>query len=364
MSALTISDAGLGHRAEPFKAWLARDLRGNRLSYWLIALFGIYTLGLSVVLGDSVLPYLLKYAHRGVRAILMLGCAAVIIVAIKALTQREHDSPLRYVRGSLLTPAHLLTAQKYIFGCAVLTVFMAAFLYNKTAIPDILPFRWDPVFAEWDRMLFLGHDPWTLLHPFLGHPLATVVIDYLYAAWVPLVFAVWIWVQATPVVDTGLRRQYWLATILSWTLIGLVAATALSSAGPCFAADLFPAMSISYAPLNDYLAQVHRDYLLASSLTKDFLWQVYLTGSDEPGGISAMPSMHNAQAVLFACLGYRVNSRLGHLFAAYAVVIFLGSIHLAWHYAVDGIVAMALALIVWRLAGWLGRERHTELVAA
>lgn len=364
MSTLTISDAGLGHRAEPFKAWLARDLRSNRLSYWLIVLFGIYTLGLSAALGDSLLPYLLKYGLRGGRAVMLLACAAVVAVAVKALMQREHDSPLRYVKESLLTPAHLLTAQKYIFGCAALTIFMAAFLYNKTAIPDILPFHWDPLFADWDRMLFLGHDPWRLLHPFLGHPLITVAIDYLYAAWVPLVFAVWIWVQATPAVDAGLRRQYWLATVLSWTLIGLVTATAFSSAGPCFTADLFPATGVSYAPLNDYLAQVHRDYLLASSLTKDFLWQVYLTGGDEPGGISAMPSMHNAQAVLFACLGYRVNPRLGHLFAAYAFVIFLGSIHLAWHYAVDGIVAVVLALIVWRLAGRLARERRPEFVVA
>ena len=45
-------------------------------------------------------------------------------------------------------------------------------------------------------------------------------------------------------------------------------------------------------------------------------------------------------------------------------MIFLGSIHLAWHYAVDGIVAIAMALIIWRLAGWLARERRPELVVA
>lgn len=34
-------------------------------------------------------------------------------------------------------------------------------------------------------------------------------------------------------------------------------------------------------------------------------------------------------------------------------MILVGSVHLAWHYAVDGYAAIALALTCWRLAGFI-----------
>ena len=46
---------------------------------------------------------------------------------------------------------------------------------------------------------------------------------------------------------------------------------------------------------------------------------------------------------------------LGWLAAAYATLIFLGSVHLAWHYAIDGYAGLAVALAGWHAAGWLVR---------
>jgi hypothetical protein len=40
----------------------------------------------------------------------------------------------------------------------------------------------------------------------------------------------------------------------------------------------------------------------------------------------------------------------GSLFLA---LVFIGSIHLGWHYAVDGYLAVAFAWALWRLTGWL-----------
>jgi hypothetical protein len=61
--------------------------------------------------------------------------------------------------------------------------------------------------------------------------------------------------------------------------------------------------------------------------------------------------------VLFVLAAYRVNRRFGHAMSVYAILIFIGSIHLAWHYAVDGIVGGAAAVVVWHLSRLLVSSR-------
>ena len=69
-------------------------------------------------------------------------------------------------------------------------------------------------------------------------------------------------------------------------------------------------------------------------------------------GISAMPSILVASSVLFALVAWRANRVLGWIFWAYAAAVMLGSVHLAWHYALDGYLGAALTVLIWRLAGW------------
>jgi membrane-associated phospholipid phosphatase len=88
-----------------------------------------------------------------------------------------------------------------------------------------------------------------------------------------------------------------------------------------------------------------------SAEMKDYLWAIYSGDFEAPGGISAMPSMHNAQAMLFAAAAWRVDRRFGLAMWVFAAIIFVGSIHLGWHYAVDGIVGAAAALLVWKACG-------------
>jgi hypothetical protein len=59
-------------------------------------------------------------------------------------------------------------------------------------------------------------------------------------------------------------------------------------------------------------------------------------------------------------IAWRMNRKLGIAFAFFLVLIFLGSIHLAWHYAVDGIAGMSLAIVFWSIAGVIARAttRH------
>jgi len=86
--------------------------------------------------------------------------------------------------------------------------------------------------------------------------------------------------------------------------------------------------------------------------TQDLLWQSHLAGRGEVEGVSAMPSMHVATTILFILLGFASGKRwLGWALVAFSASIFLGSIALAWHYAVDGYLGAAIALACWWMAG-------------
>ncbi|MFB2351546.1 hypothetical protein, partial [Priestia megaterium] len=56
-------------------------------------------------------------------------------------------------------------------------VFMGAFTTVKTALPNITSFWADPALTALDRAVHLGHDPWRLLQPLLGHPFVTRLIE-------------------------------------------------------------------------------------------------------------------------------------------------------------------------------------------
>jgi hypothetical protein len=60
--------------------------------------------------------------------------------------------------------------------------------------------------------------------------------------------------------------------------------------------------------------------------------------------------------VLYALVGWRTARWLGCLFGAYAVFVFVGSIHLGWHYAIDGYVSAIGILAIWHVVGrWQDR---------
>jgi membrane-associated phospholipid phosphatase len=72
-------------------------------------------------------------------------------------------------------------------------------------------------------------------------------------------------------------------------------------------------------------------------------------------GISAMPSMHVAMATLFVIGGFQKSRRLGYFFLCYAVLIWIASIHLGWHYAADGILGALMMTSLWLVSAPIAR---------
>jgi hypothetical protein len=103
-----------------------------------------------------------------------------------------------------------------------------------------------------------------------------------------------------------------------------------------------------------YLTALDAEQPVIALRVQHTLWENYARSLNLPFvGISAMPSVHVAVAVLFALLGWRTSRWLGWAFTCFAGVVLVGSVHLGWHYAVDGYVSVAATLAIWAVVGAL-----------
>jgi hypothetical protein len=239
----------------------------------------------------------------------------------------------------------------------VLTPFADTFGSFKQALPELAPFAWDVRLMELDGTLHGGVHPWEWLQPVVGHPPVTYAIAMCYTVlWFFVMFGVVLW-QAWSA-NRWLRKQFFLSYVLIWIVLGTLLAARFSSAGPCYFEKVTDHDN-PYRALMAYLNGVNDRYPLPAIETQKRLWDNYVSGKvSVVGGISAMPSLHVGTAVLFALLGWRTNRWLGAALTLFAVVILIGSVHLAWHYAIDGYVAAILTVVIWRSVGWAIRNYY------
>ena len=245
----------------------------------------------------------------------------------------------------------------FLLVLVALPFFARAFIGWKAAIPSINPFTWDLQFAAWDATLHGGAQPWEILQPLLGRPWATRLLDGVYLMWHLVLVSVVVWQAWNP--DRGARLHFLLAFILAWILLGTGLATLFSSAGPCYFARV-TGQPDPYARLFEYLHAVDVRTPLGNLRAQDWLWTNYQSGVENVS-ISAMPSMHVALPMLYVLASLR-KPILAWGFAIYALLIFLASVHLGWHYAIDGYVSVLAVPLVWWVAGRLARASRSQKV--
>lgn len=237
----------------------------------------------------------------------------------------------------------------------------SAFSAVKAGIPVMNPFYLDPLFADMDRAIH-GGDAWALVRPVVETPLAVFAINIAYHLWFFLFYGA-LALAAVMVGDVRLRNQFLTAFVLSWIILGLIVATQMSSVGPVYFADFYPHLANPYAEQMNLLRAANEHFPIWALDVQAML----LEGARDPakatmgGGISAMPSLHVAVSVLMALFAQRVSRWLGVAAWIFAAVIMLGSVVLAWHYAVDGYLSAILTPMVWIAAGWLTRPRRVKL---
>jgi hypothetical protein len=193
--------------------------------------------------------------------------------------------------------------------------------------------------------------------PVLKIAILTTILSFIYKTWFVAKFSVLYW-QAFSTRNPKLRAQFFITYMLVWILNGTILATLLSSAGPCYFGAVTGLADDPFAPLMAFLHQSNDIMPVWDLFAQEYLWAAYENRSVTLfSGISAMPSMHISLSFLFALLGWAHGRSTGIFFTAYLVLMMIGSVHLGWHYAIDGYVGMATTFIVWKLVGVALKDR-------
>lgn len=297
----------------------------------------------------------------GIAAMLALT-AIILFSAVEFLRNgqrsRWSDHPTRALLASFARRWSEDRLFSLAWPVALFLLLLPSFNAFKQRLLPEAGFRFDRALAEADRWLF-GGDPGLLLHQWIGSPAVTLLFDAVYHSWfVPTTLGLCIVGLCTGV---RTRAQYMLSYVAVWLVLGAGAAWLFPAAGPAFYAALVdPAAAGPFAAIHAQLAEAGRVEFLTSLANQEYL----LRNMGAPtlvigGGISAIPSVHNAMAVLFALASFRINLWLGVAMTLFALLIWVASVYLNWHYAVDGIAGAVGAAVIWFAAG-----RVVDLVLA
>jgi hypothetical protein len=238
---------------------------------------------------------------------------------------------------------------------AAMLPFMYVYAVFKFNIPVLQPFAWDQTFDHWDRVLHLGTLPWQWLQPLLGTPIATFVIGFNYSLWFIALWGLTVWLAFCGRNDV-LRTRYFITFMLTWSVGGSLLAVVWSSAGPVYWSRLGLGPD-PYQGLMEYLRAANAVIPIFAIDIQDALWEGY-SGKGALVGISAMPSLHNAMGLLMAVAAWRLNRALGAALWVHFALVVIGSVHLAWHYAVDAYIGIAMAYAFWLLSKPLALRWH------
>jgi PAP2 superfamily len=368
LTIMSLSDVSPSAPAARVSLW--RDLLGSLRENSPIVLFSVlYGLAPFLIARAVAIPAPPYHDIIG-SYVGFIGFAAVAMFAVFAIwylyQARIRKIPnfqaeaWRRIRTDFLRRDRILLALPVL---ALWPIVGSAFSYIKSAIPLIQPFYLDEALQRWDRLIHFGTDPWRILQPLLGHMWITYGINFGYALWFFVLQAMLV-LQAAATGDRKRRMQFLLTMALAWSLIGNLAAVLMSSAGPCYYALVSNGPN-PFAPLMEYLHGVAANLSMgafgydlhipfAATLLQDLLWQSYATSDSSLAmGISAAPSMHIASSWIMARLLWSKGRKAAVLGSLFLLLIFLGSIHLGWHYAIDGYLAVAGAWLLWRCTGWL-----------
>jgi hypothetical protein len=218
-------------------------------------------------------------------------------------------------------------------GITVAGLNMIAFMWTKPLLNYYVPFWADPYLAEFDRMLFLGHDPWRLLDWL--NSFGTAI--FYHRGWFACMIVTLLLTLTRP--PSPQKSAVMMTYFLLWSVVGPVIHILVPAAGPVFFDKLGYGSDFAGIRVPEEMTQM-----------SNYLWTVYNGDQFGPGsGISAMPSLHIATTAWMVLAIHVLARRWQLAIAIPGALIFLLSISLGWHYAADGIVGALCAVGCYKL---------------
>ncbi len=292
-----------------------------------------------------------------------LLCGLIALTAITvhtAVRTRSISGTVEHLARRVFAPRNLAYA---VPGVIAVSLFINGFATFKENIPAANPYWLDPALAEIDRILHFGHQPWEIMAAVTGYGGITSTLDKVYYLWFPVVFGTTATVAFLPG-DNRQRDRYLISFVACWLIIGVGLATLMASTGPIFY-DRIEGGPSAFTALVAHLESVNAQSPLNTLTIRDRLWENYLNpGTSIVTGISAMPSVHNALCVLLVLAARHAGRIVFAAAIAFAAIIFIGSVHLGWHYAVDAYVSALAVAVIWTVAGRIVDAPHKRDAAS
>lgn len=294
--------------------------------FWLLKYFPTIALGIFL---NAILIY----------AVL---CAIYQIYNMALYTRPK--SPIKSLaeRSAFFVRDHK-TFSYFIFVIATFSIFATSFSINKGLIFQINGFKWDQALHDLDISLF-GKPPFEYFSWMFNRQIFPLLLE--------LSYQLWFWVYYFTIAFVGHRfaycrisQVYLLSSVLTWFIGGNLIAIAISSSGPIF---------IEIHQINDYANHLTRmsealPYVGSFAIgVKSRLLEAFLNVS--MSSISAFPSMHVASTALIVLMCREISQLLFNISLVFLILIFLGSFVLLWHFLVDSITGLLLAISFWKLA--------------
>ena len=205
---------------------------------------------------------------------------------------------------------------------------------------------YDQQLMDFDRWLFFGHAPATLLHDLLGtgvtaHVLAAVYVFFLMFVPISVAFAL---------TSGHIRDGMWFITALMWNwILGTASYYLIPALGPfAHASGLFEDLpSTSASELQEWLNVARGQWIHDP-----------VGFGNQIQGVAAFASLH-VSIVFTAFLATRIlgMKRLSYALFVFLVLTTLATIYFGWHYVTDDIAGIAIGFMAIGLAGWTTGKR-------
>lgn len=328
-----------------FQQAMAAHLRADAPLFALIGVYFTTSLMLHLATGRMLQFHPLMYMKLWVGSTVTVLGAYVLIAHGPAAWRADPRQPM----SALIARVRPRVTPRFMAGLVLflsLAVFKGSFTTLKVLQNQMQPFWADTSLANLDAALHFGVDPWRLVQPLIGHELVTRAIQHAYLTGWTFSILIFVGLAAMWPKLAAIRMRFFITYFLCWIGLGNVLATAFMSCGPVYYGVVTGDVA-RFADQKAYLA-FSRGLYNSSIDVQQALWWLQGHGQEHVGsGISAFPSLHVAMATLFALTAFHIDRRLGWAMSAFAVVIFFGSIHLGWHYAVDGYVSAVVVAALW-----------------
>lgn len=293
----------------------------RRIKYWLIALQAAFVVAI-VAISEKPVPF--AFGRPMAAAAILWAIGLVIVMGRVWIRARRDEEPFSAVIP--LAKAEGPTIIRALEWAALLGLSLALHGWAKSLMPQVTSFWADTMLADLDQAIF-GADPWRLFRSdWLGGLYAKT-----YVIWFPITFGTMAVLAFSRRDQTTLLNSYLAILIIGGTLGQYL----LPSAGPIF----FERMGLG-TRFAELVATNHAEY----NLLADYLWKHHAAGGAGLGtGISAMPSMHVANATWTLFAAHRIWRPLAIPAALYLMVIWAASIASGWHYMTDGLAGVIVA---------------------